>query len=153
MKKHWFRISLIAIIAFGLMLSPIFTIVYRCHGEEVMPVYYGSPFVFKMTDLGTSLSYFHHWPNTILNTLIWSLGIFLVDELLRRVLPKMAKRIIYPIVVILGLLITSYEILGLGVTGHCISPDSRSWDIEQEEETWNVECEPEFNYFGFIRNY
>lgn len=149
MKKHWFRFSLIVIIAFGLMLSPMFNLVYHCLGSEVLPVYYGSPFIHTRTNLGSSLEHFYSISGLALNTLIWIVIVTLVDKLLRKISKSKTYKLIYQILI--GVLTVSAVFVifwNATLIGQGFSENSNYWywNVDEEAEKWGAECECEFKW-------
>ena len=63
---------IIPFIALGLSLSMVYGVEYECEGSEPFSIYYGSPFLFKKSSLGSSMEYFYSISGLLLNVLVWS---------------------------------------------------------------------------------
>lgn len=116
---------MIPFIALGIVLSLIFGIEYNCQGEEMFPIYYGSPFVFKEKSLGSSMEYFYSISGILLNVVVWSaiitllrLAILKILDLKSKskILTKIYKGIVFILVIFSALNIgVSYIELGQGL--------------------------------------
>lgn len=78
LKKH----LVIFFIALGLSLSLVICIEYDCTGTEMFPTYYGSPFVFKKTSLGSSMQFFYSIFGIILNLIIWYILVYCLNMII-----------------------------------------------------------------------
>ena len=81
----------IPFIALGVVLSLIFGVEYNCQGEEMFPIYYGSPFVFKEKSLGSSMVYFYSVSGLLLNVAVWSVIIALLRFVVMKILDLKSK--------------------------------------------------------------
>lgn len=69
----------IPFIALGLGFSLIFGIEYSCSGGvDILPDFYGHPFVFKYKSMATSLEYHFNLIGVIINTAFWSVLLILL---------------------------------------------------------------------------
>lgn len=96
---------IIPIIALGLGLSLIFGIEYSCissGGGEMLPKYYGHPFVFKFESLATSLEYHVNLIGVILNTAFWSVFVMLLRFFILKLIKRSKNN---------RILMTSYKVL------------------------------------------
>ncbi len=79
------KFVIIPYIALGFVLSVIIGIEYNFKGEEMMPTYWGSPFVYKQESLGSSLERYYSISGLILNVIIWSIVLFFIDQRIKRI--------------------------------------------------------------------
>jgi len=78
---------LIPFIALGIGLSLILGTEYTCSGaDEMLPNYYGHPFIFKHNSSATSLEYQFSLVGIILNTAFWSILIMILRLLVLRLI-------------------------------------------------------------------
>ena len=84
------KFIIIPYIALGLVLSVAIGIEYNFIGEEMMPTYWGSPFVYKQESLGSSLERYYSISGLVLNILVWSIVLFFIDKGIRRI--KLIKK-------------------------------------------------------------
>ncbi len=75
---------IIPYVALGLVLSLVLGIEYNFTGQEMFPDFYGSPFVFKRESLGSSMEYFYSISGLVMCTLTWSVFLFVIDIIIRR---------------------------------------------------------------------
>jgi len=146
---------IIPFIALGVVLSLVFGVEYNCQGEEMFPIYYGSPFVFKEKSLGSSMEYFYSISGLLLNVAVWSILI----ELLRlailkllnlksknRILTKIYKGIVVALVV--------FSTLNIGMSyigiGRGFKKGLNYWymDLDKEAKDWGMECEGEWKFWN-----
>lgn len=139
------KFVIIPYIALGLVLSVFVGVRYNCTATfDVFPTYYGSPFVFKSTSLGSSMEYFYSISGLIMNVLIWSLLLFVIDELVQKF--NTTKWVTRPYKIIVGLLIgfTTLNILfGFLTFGSGFDKNSNYWywDMSGEAKKWGVVCD------------
>lgn len=71
---------MVSLISLGVLCSPfsIFTIIYDCKGQDVFPVYFGCPFIFKSSSLATSLACDYYLIGFLADWLIWSVILLLI---------------------------------------------------------------------------
>ena len=124
-------------IALGLVLSLIVGIQYNCDGQEMFPLYYGNPFIFKEKSLGSSMTYFFSVSGIVLNTLVWSVVVLLIRQGFRYLIKKSGGNRIfrgaYKTVIV-------YQMMGIG-----FEEGLNYWymDLNNEAEKWGMECEGE----------
>ena len=79
-SKQIMKYLIIIFIALGIGLSLICGVEYTCeNSKEMFPDYYGNPFIFKRESLGSSLEYYFSLTGIVLNTLLWSIVLILID--------------------------------------------------------------------------
>jgi hypothetical protein len=142
---------IIIFIALGLTFSLIFGIEYSCTGQEMFPIYYGSPFVFKQKSLGSSMEYYYSISGLLLNVIIWSSVILIIrygiNKLIKRTLNNKIVIIIYKIsvglLIIFSLANTSIAYLGMG-RGFDKNLNYWYWNFNKEAKDWGMTCEGEW---------
>ncbi len=145
---------IILYIAFGLVLSLVIGIKYNCQGQEMFPTYYGSPFVFKQTSLASSMEYFYSISGLILNVLIWSLVLFLLDKAIQILIGKIkaTKLINVSYKTIIGLLAV-FTTMNIAIDVATIGRGFRYgsnywyWDVDKEIKEWGMTCQGEMIIF------
>jgi hypothetical protein len=145
---------IIPYIALGLILSLIIGIEYNFLGQEMLPTYYGNPFVFKQKSLGSSMEYYYSISGLILNILTWSLALFIIDLTLKRVIQRIKKsawiNISYK--VIIGFLI-AFTTLNIAMDSGMIGLGFKKglnywyWNIDKEAKDWGGIYKGELNIF------
>ncbi|MDH4472781.1 MAG: hypothetical protein QE487_09235 [Fluviicola sp.] len=145
---------IIPFVALGLVLSLAIGIEYNCKCQEMFPTYYGSPFVFKQKSLGSSMEYFYSISGLILNVLVWSLALFLIDKAIQRMIGKLNKpkltRISYNILIGMLIAFTTLNIaMNAKMIGRGFEKESNYWywDIDKEAENAGATCEGEMVLF------
>tara|TARA_R110001606_G_scaffold343604_1_gene492190 strand:+ start:212 stop:667 length:456 start_codon:yes stop_codon:yes gene_type:complete len=145
---------LIIYIALGLVLSCIISIEYNCLGDEMFPKFYGSPFVFVKTSIASSLEYYYGILGIILNTLIWSLVLLVINLFIRKLTKKVKdlKIIKWFRILIIGFLLLfstlnilmSYELSRRG-----FDENLNYWHLNMEEDAkiWKMNCEGKIRLF------
>ena len=142
---------IIPYIALGLVLSLVIGVEYKCTGPEMFPTHYGSPFVFRKTNLGSSMEYYFSVSGLILNTLIWSVLLYLVDSSVRKLKKKKVFKIGYTFIIVLLFAFSTLNVfaeivmLGKGFNKHS---NYWYWNMEKEAKDWGVECTGDFKVFG-----
>jgi len=144
------RFIIIPYIALGLVLSVAIGIEYNFNGEEMMPKYWGSPFVYKQESLGSSLERYYSVVGLILNVVLWSLLLFLIEQGIKSL--NLTEKYAYPYKVIIILLIafSSLNILfdySLLANGFEENLNYWYWDIDNEAKVWDGKYEGEFTTF------
>ncbi|GHN00335.1 hypothetical protein WSM22_18240 [Cytophagales bacterium WSM2-2] len=146
---------IIPYIALGLILSLAIGIKYNCAGQEMFPVYYGSPFVFKQKSLGSSMEYFYSISGLTINILVWSFVFFLINQAIQRLIPKLSKakliRTSYNIVIGLMIAFTTLNIvIDASMVGRGFDKGLNYWywDTDKEAKDWGMTCEGEVTVFG-----
>lgn len=127
-----------------MVLSLMIGLEYKCEGEEIFPIYYASPFVFKHKSLASSMEYYYSISGLLLNVITWSLLLFLIDKFIRRAVSiTKTFKIIYRLIVAILIAFTTlniamdYMILG---GGFYESGNYWYWDIDSEAKQWGVDC-------------
>ncbi len=147
------KYALLPFIALGLVLSLTLGIEYHCEGEEMFPTYYGSPFVFKQKSLGSSMEYFYSVSGLILNVLLWSLMLLLINRPIQTFVHQTSKhwiKLSYKICLTI-LLVFSSLTLGFQsmMLGRGFEKNRNYWyfNLEEEAKAWGMKCQPELIYF------
>ena len=145
---------IIPYIAFGLVLSLTLGVEYNCVGEEMFPSYYGNPFVFKQKSLGSSMEYFYSISGLVINTIIWSILIFIlryaVHKLIENIGAKKIIKNIYKVIVIVLIGFSTFNILIDSVMlGRGFEEGSNFWyiNLDKQAENWGMECDGEWKIF------
>ncbi len=142
-------------IALGLVSSLAIGIEYDCKGQEVFPIYYGSPFVFKQTSLGSSMQYYYSVSGLLLNVLIWGFVLLLINTFVLTLIKKTsAPKWIYIVYRKIGVLLLVFStlniILDLMMIGRGFDKSLNYWywDLNTEAKSWGVVCEGEVIFFS-----
>lgn len=144
------RLVILPFIALGLVLSLAVGIKYNCEGPEMFPTHYGSPFVFKRNNLGSSMEYFFSISGLILNVLIWSLFLFFIDRAIQKFRRTKVVNIFYNLVI--GCLI-AFTSLNIAIDSIMIGQGFNNgrnywyWDMDKEAKDWGMKCNREFIIF------
>jgi hypothetical protein len=147
------KYGVIPFIALGLVLSLSIGIEYHCEGEEMFPTYYGSPFVFKQESLGSSMEYFYSVSGLILNVLIWSLMLLLINRPIQKYVTQTSRnwiKLSYKICLTLLLLFSSLSIgLESMMVGRGFEKNRNYWyfNLNEEAKAWGMKCKPELIFF------
>jgi hypothetical protein len=144
----------IPFIALGIVLSLVFGVEYNCQGEEMFPIYYGSPFVFKEKSLGSSMEYFYSISGLLLNVAVWSVIIALLRLAVLKILDLKSKSIILS-KIYKGIVVTLviFSTLNLGISyigiGQGFKKGLNYWymDLDKEAKDWGMECEGEWKFW------
>lgn len=144
----------ISFIALGLVLSLALGIEYKCEGQEMFPIYYGSPFVFKQKSLGSSMEYFYSISGLVLDVLVWGFVLFIIDKVIRSLIQKINKpkliNIAYKTIIVFMIVFTTLNIvLDSVIIGHGFKkgPYYWYWNVDKEIKDWGVTCKSEFIIF------
>jgi hypothetical protein len=144
----------IPFIALGIVLSLVFGVEYNCQGEEMFPIYYGSPFVFKEKSLGSSMEYFYSISGLLLNVAVWSVIIALLRLAVLKILDLKSKSIILS-KIYKGIVVTLvlFSTLNLGISyigiGQGFQKGLNYWymDLDKEANDWGMKCEGEWKFW------
>jgi hypothetical protein len=144
---------MIPFIALGLTLSLIFGIEYKCEGQEMFPTYYGSPFVFKMTSLGSSMEYYYSIFGLLLNMITWSMLLVLIRYGILKLIEvssyKKTINVSYKVITGLLLVFTMLNIF-IAYAGTDLHFDENSnywyWNLDKEAQNWGMICDGEWNF-------
>lgn len=113
-RHRQMKYAIIPYLALGLILSLSIGIEYNCEGQEMFPTYYGSPFVFKRKSLGSSMEYFYSISGLILNVIVWSSFLFIIDKVIQTIIGKLSSPmwicITYKIIIGLMIVFTTLNI-------------------------------------------
>lgn len=144
------KFLIIPYIALGLVLSVVIGIEYSFIGEEMMPKYWGSPFVYKQESLGSSLERYYSVSGLILNVIVWSIFLFFINKGIKRINETKIFQVIYKASVILLMIFTSlnisldYSLMGIGFKK---TLNYWYWDIDKEAKDWGGKYEGELTTF------
>lgn len=133
------KFIIIPYIALGLVLSVVIGIEYNFVGEEMMPTYWGSPFVYKQESLGSSLERYYSISGLVLNIAVWSIVLFFIDKGIRRIKPTKKNENTYKVIIALFIVFTSlnvvcdYSLIGNGFEENL---NYWYWDIDKEAGNW-----------------
>jgi hypothetical protein len=148
------KYAIIPYVALGMMLSLTIGIEYHCEGQEMFPTSYGSPFVFKRQSLGSSMEYFFSILGVLLNVLLWSFFLFLIDKAIHTIIGKRSGQkwiqVSYKVVVGLLLAFTTLNIaIDSTMIGRGFDRESNYWywDLDNEAKKWGVTCNGEIITF------
>lgn len=137
----------IPFITLGIILSLVFGVEYNCKGEEMFPIYYGSPFVFKQKSLGSSMEYFYSISGLLLNVAVWSLLIYFIKLLTLKLIKKTVNNkilmTVYKGVTVLLIMFSTINILIDSMTaGKGFKEGLNYWymDFDKEVKDWEMEC-------------
>ena len=141
-------------IAFGCAISLFVGIEYRCTGEDIFPVYYGNPFIFKRQSLASSMEFQYNVVGILLNTLIWFVVLFLLQSCIQRFFSYIVKINIHPkvntmIYSFLFLFASLQIVYSYLVAGNGFSKNENYWYWHFAKETayWQVHCEANWKFF------
>lgn len=144
----------IPFIALGVVLSLIFGVEYNCQGEEMFPIYYGSPFVFKEKSLGSSMEYFYSVSGLLLNVAVWSVIIALLRFVVLKILDLKSKnRTIIKIYKGIVVTLVVFSTLNIGISyigiGQGFKKGLNYWnmDLDKEAKDWGMKCEGEWKFW------
>jgi hypothetical protein len=141
---------IILFISFGLVLSLEIGVEYNCFGKEMFPKYYGNPFVFKRTSLGTSLEYFYSVFGIFANVLVWSIFLVLVRLIIIKIITVGSNkpfRTFYKIIVgVLVFFSTLNIVYAFTTIGSGFKKGQNYWyfDLDNEAREWGIKCEGNF---------
>jgi len=145
------KFLLIPYIALGVVLSLAFGIEYNYDGQEMFPTYYGSPFVFKQKSLGSSMEYFYSISGLILNILSWSVTLFFIDKVIKKICKTKGRKIGYKVVI--GLLIV-FSTLNIAIDSVMIGIGFNEnlnywyWNMNKEANDWGMDCNGKWSIFN-----
>jgi len=148
------KFVIILYIALGFVLSLFVGLEYNCVGQEMFPIYYGSPFIFMQKSLGSSMEYYYSISGLILNISLWSLVLVLIRNVFLRLMEKIEKNKIIMIIYkgIIGVLI-AFTTLNIyihnAIIGRGFQKGSNYWymNIDKEAKDWGMKCEGELIFF------
>jgi len=145
---------IIPYIALGLVLSLVIGIEYNCVGQEMFPIYYGCPFVFKEKSLGSSMEYYYSISGLLMNVAIWSILLFFIRFFILQLIEKFFKKrvviIIYKSVIGMMILFTTLNILiDSSMIGHGFKKGFNYWymNVDNEAKAWGMKCDGELVIF------
>ena len=145
---------IIPYVALGLVLSLVLGIEYNFTGQEMFPDFYGSPFVFKRESLGSSMEYFYSISGLVMCTLTWSVFLFVIDIIIRRLTRSVKNKklvsITYKLIITVMIVFTTLNIavnfvmLGHGFREGC---NYWYWNMDREAKDWGMTCESKLIIF------
>lgn len=135
---------IIPFIALGFVLSLVVGVEYQCEGNEMFPEYYGSPFVFKKTSLGSSMECFYSVSGLVLNVFVWSILLYFLNKGIKKIMkPKMFKigyKVIVGLCVVFSTLNIAIDSIMIG-RGFNQNLNYWYWNVDREAEDREVICE------------
>jgi hypothetical protein len=140
------KFVIIPYIALGLVSSVALGIEYNFIGKEMMPTFWGSPFVFKQESLGSSLERYYSIYGLVLNVTIWSIFLFFVDKVIRRIIQTKRNKVFYKVVIALFIVFTTFNVLyDYSLIGNGFEENLNYWywDIDKVAEDWGGKYEGE----------
>ncbi|HEX2935239.1 MAG TPA: hypothetical protein VHO72_07785 [Bacteroidales bacterium] len=145
-KRQTIRYIIISLISLGILCSPfsIFTIVYDCKGQDVFPVYFGSPFIFKSTSLATSLAYDYYLTGFIADWIIWSLIVVLISYLFDSLKWTKQRFVLIFYRFIVGSLIAVSILCVISVFSIGDNDMRFKANLNKEAKTWGMDCKGRF---------
>ena len=145
---------IITYIALGLVLSSAVGVAYYCSGQDMLPEYYGSPFIFQQRSLGSSLTYYYSVTGLILNTIIWSMVVWLLRiailHLIKQTGNNPVSQKLYRGIVILLIVFTTLNVASAYLMlGSGFEKGLNYWymDLDKEAKRWGMECEGKWGLF------
>ena len=145
---------IIPYIALGFVLSCIIEIEYNCIGNEMFPIYYGNPFIFKQKSLISSMEFYYNFSGLILNILIWCLLLYSIHTFFQKLLDFLNNiwlSITYKsIIKILILILTFLIYVEIKTLGRGFDKELTYWywgNLDQEAQTWGVKCNGKVKFF------
>jgi hypothetical protein len=138
---------IIPFIALGLSLSMVYGVEYECEGSEPFSIYYGSPFLFKKSSLGSSMEYFYSISGIFLNVVVWSVLLFLLRFGFKIVL-ELARyhtvlKIVFQVAVVALVIFTIMNLFIFSLElGKGFAPDLNYWywNFDQEVRDYGMQC-------------
>ena len=133
------KFVIVPYIALGLVLSVVLGIEYNFVGKEMMPTYWGSPFVYKQESLGSSLESYYSISGLVLNLMVWSVFLFFIDKGIRRINQSKQFKVGYKIVIALFIVFTTINVLfDYSQIGHGFEESLNYWywDIDKVAQDW-----------------
>jgi hypothetical protein len=137
-------------IALGFVLSLAIGIEYNCSGQEMFPIYYGCPFVFKEKSLGSSMEYYYSISGLLLNVATWSILLIFVRSIILKLILKSGGnkgiKIIYKGIIVILICFTTLNILVDSVMlGRGFKKGLNYWymDLNKEAKDWGMKCKGE----------
>lgn len=133
------KFVIIPYIALGFVLSVVLGIEYNFMGEEMMPKYWGSPFVYKQESFVSSLERYYSVSGLVLNVTIWSVFLFFFNKVIERIKQTKQFKVVYKGVIALLIVYTTLNVLfdySLMSNGFEKDLNYWYWDIDKLAEDW-----------------
>lgn len=146
------KYAVIIYIALGMVLSLMIGVEYNCDGKEMFPTFYGCPFVFMKKSLASSMEYFYSISGLLLNVLIWSIGLYVFDKGMQKIIWHKAMKIGYKVLIGFMIAFTPINIILVPVMnggGFDESSNYWYWDMDKEAKDWGVTCKGELIFWWF----
>lgn len=145
MLKYFFAF----ILSLGILLVPFYKpiIVYNCKGIEMFPTYYGCPFIYKSTNLGTSLAWdFYFWP-ALVNLLLWMIFLLLFRLIIYKTILKKENKIIKYSYNAVKFFLTIYFLYWIAISFKYEGNSLKSYvDFKNEAKIWGMICEGHLSF-------
>jgi hypothetical protein len=146
MLKYFFAF----IFSLGILLTPFYrpVIVYACTGTEMFPTYYGCPFIYKATNLGTSLAWDFFFLPTLANLILWMIVFLFIRYIIYKTVLKNENKITRYTYIALKFGITTFFLFLIGISltydGHSLIMTSVNFD--NEAKNWGMTCEGQLSF-------
>lgn len=137
------------IFALGILLVPYYkpTIVYDCTGPEMFPTYYGCPFIYKVTSLGSSLEFDFFFLPFLVNLIIWMACLLLFRLIVYKTILKNENKITKYFYVATKILFTLYCLFWITISFNFQGYHWQSYfDFEKEAQTWGMTCKGRLSF-------
>ena len=137
------------LVTVGLLLAPIGlpALRYTCIGDEVFPIYTGSPFIYRSASLATSMAHDYYIVGFVLDIIIWGIIIFFVDQMVMRFFRRGNRKILPTIytgfkglLIVFSLLVLFFELQTAGQALHL------QLNLDNEASAWGMQCSPEWTW-------
>ena len=122
----------------------------------MFPTYYGSPFVFKKTSLGSSMQFFYSISGIILNLIIWYILVYCINLIVNKIIEALHLNklsiIIYKISIVFFLLFSFLIILMTWLeigSGFGKNFNYWFWNLNKEANDWGMVCDGKWRFFVF----
>jgi hypothetical protein len=137
--SRYFKYLFIPFFALGCVLSVVVGVEYSFVSEpvEMMPKYWGSPFVFRKQSLASSLEGFYSVFGLISNVMIWCVLLLWIDKAMRNFFHFVwVKRIYYFILGVSSAWFSLVLIFEFAILRNQFSEDTNYWyfNIDQEAQ-------------------
>lgn len=148
--KHLLKSIILAIVfSTAWLLFPIGLpkLIYHCEGEEVFPVYYASPFIYKSTSLATSMAHDYYLSGFLADVFLWSIVFLFLRQMVVRwfsgsttVAIKWMRRIFELTLLIFSLFVFWLEATTAGQTMSLFA------DLSDTAKAWGMTCSAVFSF-------
>ena len=154
MSKSKIRIIIkyliVLILSLGVLSFPflIVGIEINCTGQDVFPVYYASPLIYKSTSLATSLAYDYYILGLVVDCIIWMIFFLILEYALKKIILDRGNKLINIIFkgIIVLFLVISILSLKFALTS---AGSSIEWSINLNNKAnlWGMTCKGKLIFF------